>query len=53
MIKKYRTLKASTSMGHPVGTICYPFTGHDYGCAREDTRETGVAHVAMTYARGQ
>jgi hypothetical protein len=36
------------SAGHPAGTVCYEFHGHDYGCAREDTAYTGVPHIALT-----
>ena len=40
--------KASSSAGHPVGTVCYEFHGHDYGCSREDTEFSGVSHISMT-----
>lgn len=40
--------KDSSSAGHPVGTQCYVFNGHDYGCAREDTFYSGVSHISMT-----
>ena len=43
------TIKAlGNSMGHPVGTVCYEFHGHDYGCAREDTQGMGEPYIAMT-----
>lgn len=47
MRPRYR-ITGSNSMGHPVGTICYRPTGHDYGLAGDDTRMTGHPHVSMT-----
>ncbi len=38
----------TSSAGHPAGTKCYEFHGHDYGCAREDTMYSGVSHISMT-----
>lgn len=33
---------------HEVGTICYEFNKHDYGCARDDSCYTGVTHTSVT-----
>lgn len=30
------------------GDVLYDFTGSDYGCADDDTRITGVEHIAVT-----
>lgn len=44
----YKMKAATSSMGYPVGTIVYRVGGHDYGCAGEDTRHTGIEHVSVT-----
>jgi hypothetical protein len=31
-----------------VGTICYIFDGHDFGCAREDSYYTRIPHTSVT-----
>lgn len=31
-----------------VGDIVYYCVGHDYGCANDDTRATGIHHVSVT-----
>lgn len=33
--------------GRPKGTIVMPFTGYDYGLARDDTFATGEYHVTV------
>jgi len=46
---KYRIKKAGTnSMGYAAGTICYDVSKWDYGCSSDDTRHTGIEHVAVT-----
>lgn len=42
----YKLIKARFE--HPAGTICYLCRDHDYGCANDDTRTTGVEHWSMT-----
>lgn len=34
--------------GHAKGTAVYSAKFHDYGCASEDTRNTGVEHKSVT-----
>ena len=45
-LKKYR-LKFDR-FGHAAGTIVYDCKGHDYGCANDDTRFTGIEHISVT-----
>jgi hypothetical protein len=33
---------------HAAGSTVYLCSGHDYGCARDDTNTTGVYHVSVT-----
>lgn len=46
------TERGTNSGGHPVGTIVYDPTGHDYGLASDDSRITGVEHVSVTLDPG-
>jgi len=46
MIYKFRTLV--DRFEHPAGTICYECKQHDYGCARDDSMETGEHHMSVT-----
>lgn len=46
MSKAY-TLKHER-FGHPPGTVVYEAAMHDYGCANDDTRHTGVEHVSVS-----
>jgi len=34
--------------GHPAGTIVFDSWGHDYGCANDDSRSSGVEHTSVT-----
>ena len=34
----------------PKGTVVFPCSHHDYGCAGADTRETGIEHQSVTLA---
>jgi len=46
---KYRIKESGTNCKeYPAGTICYDFSGHDYGLAADDTRMTGIPHVSVT-----
>lgn len=44
----YRIVGSDNAAGHPEGTACYRFVGHDYGCAREDTEHFRRDFVSMT-----
>ena len=33
---------------YPAGTVVYECVNYDYGCASEDTRETGIRHISVT-----
>lgn len=48
--KQYRVLDASMSADKSVsvGDTVYDCKGHDYGCANDDTRATGVEHTSVT-----
>jgi hypothetical protein len=49
MIKKYEML--SDSKLEPLatrGTTVYSCMSHDYGCANDDTRMTGIEHTSVT-----
>jgi hypothetical protein len=35
-------------LGHPEGTLLYPFSGYDYGCSSDDTLATGVHHFSLS-----
>jgi GH25 family lysozyme M1 (1,4-beta-N-acetylmuramidase) len=49
MGKAYRIKRADRAASEvDVGTIVRHCTGHDYGCANDDTRETGIHHVSVT-----
>lgn len=43
---KYRT--TVDRLGHPAGTIVYPCRYCDYGLSSDDTRASGVPHMAVT-----
>lgn len=48
-MSKYR-MRADSSINSGVkeGTIVYDTRGYDYGCASDDTRETGYEHISVT-----
>ena len=48
MKQPHTIIAEGNAAGHPIGTVCYEFNGHDYGCARDDTRATGEPWVSMT-----
>lgn len=45
-MKAFRT--STEGLGGPAGTVCYPFAGHDYGLASDDTCMTGRLHKSYT-----
>lgn len=50
MIRSYLLL--SDSKIEPTakeGMTVYESTKHDYGCASDDTRHTGVQHISVTF----
>lgn len=48
MTAKTHYLLRVARLGHPAGTRVYEQRFHDYGLARDDTQETGVAHMTVT-----
>lgn len=46
----FRVLRADRSANKTLeaGMIVYRCSGPDYGCSGDDTRMTGIEHVAMT-----
>jgi hypothetical protein len=45
----YRLLKDSEiEPKAKAGTLVYDCKGHDYGCANDDTRMTGIEHQSVT-----
>lgn len=50
MTRSYRMLKDSTIAPEAkVGTVVFRCKGHDYGCASDDTRMTGIEHISVTF----
>lgn len=46
---KYRMLTDSTiEPAATKGTVVQKCANHDYGCASDDTRITGVPHISLT-----
>jgi len=43
---KYKLL--TERFEHEVGTVCYDFIWHDYGCARDDSYYSGEPHISVT-----
>lgn len=39
--------------GHKAGTVVYEWTGHDYGCARDDTMATNKPHRSVSLVNGE
>lgn len=35
-------------LGHKKGTVVYDCAYHDYGCANDDSRLTGIEHTSVT-----
>jgi hypothetical protein len=49
-LKEYRVIRADRAADKSikVGDIVYDSKGHDYGCANDDTRMTGIEHQSVT-----
>ncbi|TPG59983.1 hypothetical protein [Ewingella americana] len=42
------TSKDCKSVPAPAGTVVYDLRGPDYGCANQDTQNTGIKHISVT-----
>lgn len=50
MIRQYLLLSDSTiEPSAKQGMTVYKCAKHDYGCASDDTRVTGVQHISVTF----
>lgn len=48
-MKSFKVLRADRSAAKvEIGQLVYDCKRHDYGCASDDTRMTGVEHVSVT-----
>lgn len=39
---------AQNAAGVKAGTIAYPISGYDYGCASDDSHFTGIEHISVS-----
>lgn len=48
--RKYKVLRTdrAANKGLTVGQFVYDCRSHDYGCASDDTRGTGIEHTSVT-----
>jgi hypothetical protein len=51
MVRKYKIISAEHASSDKAqdGDIVYDLGHHDYGCASDDTRYTGMEFVSVTY----
>jgi hypothetical protein len=50
MIRQYKLLSDSKIEPQAVkGSVVYKSAKHDYGCASDDTRHTGIQHISVTF----
>lgn len=50
--KRFRLTGRFDRDGLAAGTIVYDCKSHDYGCASDDTRRTGVEYTSVTFDAG-
>lgn len=49
MPRAYTVLRGDrAAVGVAPGQVVYDCQGHDYGCASDDTRNSGIEHVSVT-----
>lgn len=47
-LRKFTLISDDNAGHHPTGTVCYEFTGHDYGCCRDDTVAERREFITLT-----